>query len=451
MPRTWPAPADVEFCRGFWRRAAAKERREICSIEHNIAVLDLRMAQELLVMQAQLQHDDAAACTAAVEASRRRVGLHEVEWQDGKPRTACLSLRFCARDRSFESILGAATPDAAEFQEIWDDLAALHVVGNAEGALGKRGSSWEQAARHFFTLALAFMLERCRLAKGQPLAELRRVLQGPLPRTLRSWPAKKALAELRAAWAGMAPVERLQLTRITGSAVRFVQTCELAVRGWAVEQCRRRGLPEVGLLDDSLQALRLDCLAYEYVEGRLRGMHLKESFLAEAGCLDHLCGHSVRSVVDAEDLVQVALASSPQLVEVLPVLVLHGTGSTWADLARIVCTLVLHQALQNFAVRQQAAQRLAQASASAQLSEQQRRRQKAQRRGAKAKAAEADRAERARLAALLQRALPWPPRTWMRQRTFVAVEEGDELHELKMALRRRSASVEPACGDWWSE
>lgn len=329
--RSWPSPGELHYCSEVWRCSPPALRWELTGLQ-----------------------DETLACSLAERAcklgtllggyARRRCGLEEIELTGRsplRPAAAHLGARLCAAAGGFETLLSMAARD----EPIW--LAS----GLAEDVVGT-DASWEAFACRLFTHILASLLTRCRRKWALDLASLQRVLLGPFATPAgrrREWPSREAAARLRRDWATrLSPVERVRVTKLIGGPAWLAQACEVVVRCWAGNQRVRPAAEDPVMLDDALFAHHMDSIVYERGAraADLLSVSLQETFVATPGCLECIMCAAVGCRAEAQHLFALAGAATPALLQVTPVLFQGQVGATWGDLARVVFTLMLAQAME---------------------------------------------------------------------------------------------------------
>jgi hypothetical protein len=460
----WPPRSAVDRCFLVWSASTPAQRQELTSVEGDEAVLYLRVTDAVLTLKTQQACgcDDTEGRAAAVAAARAACCLQGAEYKMERPRRAALALAFCEQDASFEGLLACAAQDEAEADRILKSAASGRLA--MEG--GETTVSWGAHERDFFTLALAALVRRSVFSDAALLENLCSLLRRPAPRALRSWPSKKAFAELKDLWSQLAFRERVELTALGGGMIWFVQACDLAVALQVLRHCARAGSEEAvrSVLDRGRRAVRLDC-----VMGTEDRVLLADAFVAEPGCLEHLQRHALQQLDAKDALVRAASEATPQTIVSAQSLALSGAECFgWEDAARVVFTLILEALLQRCALlrrirsraqqhrQRQAEEEQAQAQAGARHRQEKKRRAAAAKAAAKvaktiaaeaeAEAAMADESEpesEARPSAPPPpplSPLSWAPVSWRLRATFVEVEE-DEDEQVARGRRWRACSA----------
>lgn len=342
----WPNSCDVNLCRHSWLEATPEERQLLCLVEGDLVILNLRLAEELL--STKLAHTTAVSAgdaPKAVALAKFKSGMSEVSWNvKEQPRTAMLSLRFCAEPEALDAMLMQCTGDYQEYLEI---MAGCYAKQNLVKLLQQRCCrGWEGLATTFFTVLLAQMVTRCRkrlTARGR-MDSVFRVLDEPAAAPkLRSWPSKRVLDEVRKSWALLAPAERVRACRLEGAAVWYIRACDLAIGTQALR--RANDLSAAAQYLSEHQRLRIDALLGLDCDSE-PVLTLHETFAAESGCLEHLLRHASHCLSERARLLAAAqdgdalLASAAQ-AERSPGERASPSAADWAGLVRVVSTLML--------------------------------------------------------------------------------------------------------------
>jgi hypothetical protein len=464
----WPSDTSVERCLLVWKASTPAQRQELTSVEGDDVVLYLRIVDAMLAQGAQqaCDRDDAAGRAAAVAAARASCGLEGgVEYSMQRPRSATLSLDFCARDGSFERLLARSVRSREEYGRV------LRATSSGRAPrLEEISGSWDEHARDVCTLALAAFVRRSAGRDEELLARLCPTLARPAPCARPTRPSPRGFGELKQLWDELSIPERAGLAALSGGMVFYAQACDLAVALQVLRHCACSG--EEATVNEVLargrRAVRLDCIG-----GGDEGAVLSEAFVADPGCLEHLQRHAVRRAEEKDRIVQLAAGATAQTVLAAQASMSGPWSFNWEDAARAVFTLMLEAALQRCGMLLRLRSRARQHGAEKEQ-EQEREKARAARRRRAAKAAAQAATKAATAVAVVQRfdesepeseeapgddapppppaaprppppppplsPLRWEPVPWSVRATFVAVQDDEEAPRCVRRLRSRSAA-----------
>ena len=342
-------------CREAWRKSSLEERRYLTSVACNAVVLYLRIADQML----------AARSKKAEEKERRaRFRLEGLEWSMEHPRLLLISTATCEADDTMDFVLGLCR-DEDECLELVQQAKCGRVGFDAEAAtlVSGRSSTWEEHARDFWTLVVHDITLHVEAAGSQPqaLRNVKMALAKPVPRSMRSWPSKKSFARLKESWERLDVDERVRMTALSPNEYWFIQACDVSLAGSTVLACKRSGLGlDVPVLKSLRERSRIIANLDVNVDSVVRVM-LNAEFVMDPRCLDELYKKSVQHVSDKAALVRMALCCRYDgLVEATSMALFTDSSCTWADVERVVATLVLECMFQRVELMTKAASFLTQ-------------------------------------------------------------------------------------------
>ena len=338
----WPHPDEIALCRGLWQESTPADRRQLCALRCGESVLYLRVCEAMLTMKGQ----------ADVQEERARYNLRGLTWKMQRPRELWLSLDVCDED-FFEGMLAMAARDLGERDEIRQHATSGRVGVDMDvyGMLSGRASTWKSYARDFYTLIVDALLQRApQKGKGAYAANIHAALTSPRATSLRSWPAKRAMAELREEWSGMSAEERVEMSALSRREYWFVQACDLSVMLRAVEGCDKEHAARAHAAARQERERFELCSSVEVSE--LEGvLHLSRAFVEKRDCLEQLLRRSVHHANEKTELARLALDADYEAAvtaqEDTPFFA--DPGATWKDVERVLATLLLEGLLQKAA------------------------------------------------------------------------------------------------------
>jgi hypothetical protein len=356
----WPAPGDVQNCRDAWRRASLDERRRLASIgglggsavkASNATVLYLHLTDQMLAERSAVAENNLGT-EAAARAAQRLEGL---VWHMDHPRCLQLGEAFCQADDSMDFALDHCVKTLEECLELVRHAKSGRIGFDVEAKvlITGRASTWAQHAQDCFTLMLYDILWHMDLAASQTrcLRYITEALAKPPPSTKRSWPSKKAFGDLKVFWASLNLEARIRMTLVHPSEYWFIQACDVAMSSRTLREFRGKSL-DLNLL--VLERLRREArlVASLQVSGAPHPqISLSEAYVLAPDCLDDLYKKAVWHASEKVELVRKALCGNYEdLFQEGSLAPLAKSTSTWADVERVVATLVLEGLLVRYAV-----------------------------------------------------------------------------------------------------
>lgn len=337
-------------CRDAWTKSSVEERRYLTSVACNAVVLYLRIADQMLA---------ARSKKAEEKEGRARFRLEGLEWGMEHPRLLLISTAVCEADDTMDFILGLCL-DEDECLELVQQAKCGRVGFDAESAtlVSGRSSTWEDHARDFWSLVVHDISLHMEAAGARPRAfgNVKAALAKPVSRSTRSWPNKKSFAQLKESWERLDVEERVRMTALSPNEYWFIQACDLSLASSTMLACKRSGLGlDLPVLKALRERSRIVASLDVNVDSVVRVM-LNAEFVMDPRCLDELYKKSVQHVTDKTELVRMALCCRYDgLVEATSSALVADSSCTWADVERVVATLVLECMLQRVELMTKAA------------------------------------------------------------------------------------------------
>lgn len=382
-------------------KSTVEERRFLTSVACNAVVLYLRIADQMLV---------ARSKKAEEKEGRARFRLEGLEWNMEHPRLLLISTAVCEADDTMDFVLGLCR-DEDECLELVQQAKCGRVGFDAEAAtlISGRSSTWEAHARDFWTLVVHDITLHVEAAGSHPqaLRNVKLALTKPVSCSTRSWPNKKSFARLKENWERLDVEERVRMTTLSPNEFWFIQACDVSLAGSTVMACKRSGLGlDLPVLKSLRERSRIIANLDVNVDSVVRVM-LNAEFVMDPRCLDELYKKSVQQISEKAALVRMALCCRYDGLVTSSALVAD-SSCTWADVERVVATLVLECMFQRVELMTKAASFLTQhhqkAVAKAQEAAQRRReKQKEKRQQVREMTSALEKAERDRELAELER------------------------------------------------
>jgi hypothetical protein len=334
---SWLNPCNLHLCREIWRRLSPERRQQVSSVDEGDVVLHFKVASALLKMSKEPKETTGAG--------GERWDLDHVTWHMTRPRTMQLSLEFCKEDDSLLTILQRA-------RTTYEDLMEIIVVINGDlprpNDPSARYSTWEALSRDVHTIFLAHVNMTCKKLQAADLHLLIEAMSiHRCEPTLRIWPSKKLVVDLRNHWASLTPTERCKASEVSGGAGWLVRACHMLVGCSMTRECLRNGIVGDGKLASAeYEKLRLDELLGADFFHDTRVLRLRESFAAEAGSFDHVLHSSVKSSRDCKLLEAISEEATYISVAIAELDIEGAETFTWKNVAKVAFTLILARFVQ---------------------------------------------------------------------------------------------------------
>ena len=313
-------------------------RRKLTALTGHTSVLYLNATDKLMAMR---------TGTAEEERARAEYRLGDLQWCLDRPRELLLSSEFCAADDSMDFMLSQCLQSLDEVLELVQQVKYGRIDFDMETSrlVSGRSETWEMHARDFWTVIVH---EICSHLEGEDAsrAHIMAALHKPVPSSKRSWPSKQAFLELKAYWEKLSPEARTDMTLLSSDEFWFVQACDIAIASSVVLSFKQKGLTidAQGLL----KQLRRQCKLTSSLETQfdpLPKISINAVFAAEPGCLDEIYKRAVWHSDEKSAILMMALFSRfEELCRGNGFLVADPT-CTWADMDRLVATLILEALL----------------------------------------------------------------------------------------------------------
>ena len=335
----WPLDCDLHLCQETWKLSTSKERQELSTVRGDEVVLYFKVAEAFLKSKTANLYKLPSERAAAILFAQRKSKMQHVIWDMTRPRSTMLSIDFCDTSVAFDTVFAKSSLD---FESFFRTLGACR-SGAPKGRAEEVCTTWEGFSRDFFAVMLSQMIGKCRKKRdGDLLLLLEAVLLVEVMPTLRLWPAKKNLVDLRKAWSSLNPTERIAACKIVGPSCWLVRASEMLAGTCMTKACLKSGIFQSGALSSS-----------EYEKLKLRGLEgsgcheesdfiqLTEEFAASSSSLEHILKHAVKTTGDKETLVSIASVASEASMAVAQTDLPLPLEVTWIHVARVTFTLVL--------------------------------------------------------------------------------------------------------------
>jgi len=332
-------------------KATAGERIEFTSLTCSAIVLYLRLAEQTLVSRSTKQEEKLA---------RRTFRLEGLGWIVTYPRLLLLGRDICRAEDGMDFMLSQCTGTLEECLSLVQQAKSGRVGVDLKlnVLMTGRSSSWAEHARDFCTLVIYDIISHMNggvASRLQCIRGLRVALTKPPLSTRRSWPAKKTFLEVKANWSQLNVGERIFMTTLSNSEYWFIQACDVAVATVTkVELSKQIFNVEEQLLEKLRERFKL-LASLDVRVAPVARIELTPEYVMNSSCLDELYKKSVWHTPEKERLVRTALCFRYEslFLKGVPAIVAH-SSSTWADVERVVATLLLECILQRYALVKEA-------------------------------------------------------------------------------------------------
>ena len=285
---------------------------------------------------------------AAEEAwGRAEYRLGGLKWRMELPRGLVLSTEVCAMDDGMDFMLGLCHESLADVIDLLQQVKSGRIGLDIETSqlLSGRSETWEQHARDFWTVVVHALLSH-REGDDALRARVQAALCSPPPSSKRSWPSKQAFAELRAHWETLPLEARINMTVLSSREFWFVQACDIAIASSVVSGFKKQELD----VDKNrlLEQLRRQCKISSSLDVQfdpLPKICINAEFAAEPGCLEEIHRRAVWHRNEKNAVLRAALFCNFEVLCRRSCFVVTDLSFTWADMDRLVATLILEALL----------------------------------------------------------------------------------------------------------
>lgn len=345
MIMDWPQAQDEARCRTVWKGASLEERRNLCCLQSDTAVLYLSSLRWLLMRQSEELGSEQHGEALHEDAQWKKMRLHDAEWRLTPPLLLRFSEGFCTQDDAVDFMIDKA----ADSMEDWLQILSQSARGVVQLTRDHLDEGLQRLAREVYTIMLACIIVhvkrydyRIRTSLGNVVTALKR----PREINLRSWPSKKAMGDLTATWATLSMNDRIKASGLAPAVYWFIQACDKVVSS-SLQYCyERKGL---GPCQEVLLAARerTELLSRLDVDVGCV-LRLSPELAGSPRCLSLLHRLSLKTAVEKEILLRIATGEGYQSVVLSDeTYVSKGGPRTWEDIERILATLFLAGLLQN--------------------------------------------------------------------------------------------------------
>jgi len=384
------------WCREFWRQCSPRQRRKLTTLSCSASILYLNVAEKLLTTR---------SSKAEAAAARKEFHLVDLEWRLEHPRRLLLGAELCRSDAGMDFIVSFCDQTLEEVLELVQQARSDRIDFDADTSrlVSGRSETWAAHARDFWAIVVHDLLAHLQ-EDTERLKLVNAVLTRPPPSSRRSWPPRQAFAELKAGWEKLAPEDRANMTVLSSSEFWLVQACDVAIASAVLLSLDRQGFAVDA--NDLVKALRRQCKVTSNLEVRfdpVPRLMLSAAFVAQPDCLDEVYKRAVWHGHEKAAILRTALCYRFEELCRSEENVAADPSCTWADMERLVATLILEALLfrqgmlgkaERFLEREQEAERRLLEAAAA---------QKQQKRQDKRQAARERRAAEAAALALAER------------------------------------------------
>ena len=351
----WPSRLEAQRCREAWVKSTKEERRELTTIRCNDMVLYMWIADQMLALRNSEPEDQNAF--REEKLARDAFRLHDLEWNmTRRPRLMRFGEAFYEADDAMDFMLAHCVDSLDDCQELLQQAKSGRVGFDAETntLLSGRSWAWPDHAKDFWTLVVSDILQHLDSAASYArcVRFVREALTKPPASAKRSWPSKKDFADLKEGWKTLDVEERIRMTAASSSEYWFVQACDVAMAAVTLSALRGTSL-EVNLLVLENLRMRAKLVAsIDVNELPVPRIMLNAEYVMDPDCLEDLYKKSVRHVTEKVALVRKALCCNWEELfknHRRPAVIASST-STWADVERVIATLILEVLLQRRAL-----------------------------------------------------------------------------------------------------
>jgi hypothetical protein len=304
-------------------------------------------------------YEIASERISAISLESMKCGLTHVSWETARPRSARMDLDFCADPKAIDFIFAKSARDFDSFCRAIGVSQSRIPGGGTEEA----STTWEGFRRDFFSVMLFQLITRCRKKRDGDLLLLLKAVEtvADLP-SMRLWPSKKRLLELRKQWSALSPKERVSACKVEGASCWLVRATGMLAATCMTKVCLKSGLFQRGSLDSAeYERLKLGSFEGSGCHDKVELLQMTEEFASSTGALDHLLKHAVKKLGDRDAIVSIALVASQASVSVAQTDLPVDLSIGWEHVARVTCTLSLASLERFFDARQRREAQLLQA------------------------------------------------------------------------------------------
>lgn len=327
-------------------KSSAEERRHFTSVTCKSVVLYMSMTEQILVARSSNEEEKQA---------RSRFRLDDLEWSQC-PWLMMISPAACKADDTMDFMLGLCVKTADECLELVQRVKSGNIGVNMETNIFvfDRYSTWDQHATDFWTLVvhdITLHLEALG-SYAQCIQNVRAALSKPPPSSTRSWPAKKTFAELKKTWERLGVEDRIRMTTLSSNEFWFVQACDTAVATETLAACKRRNLRiDIHVLVETFRKRSGIIASLNVIMDPIARIEMNANFVMNPRCLDEIYKKSARHTAEKIEVARLVLSGRYEdlFKDGAPKLAAD-SSSTWADVERVVATLVLECMLQKIAL-----------------------------------------------------------------------------------------------------
>lgn len=335
MSQPFPLDCDAALLRETWLAATPAERQELCIVDGDNELLHLKVEEALLKVELSKAYDSAAKRKDALAAEMRKHGLDQVEWTMQRPRSACMSLKFCNGPLNCDLIISRAHRDFEAF------LVSSTTRWHSRDATETR--TWEDLRKDLYTLIFVQAIGRCRRRRNGDLILLLHAVETlEASSTVRLWPSRRNLAAMRTVWTALTPEERIEACAVRSAARWVVRACEMMAGTCMTKVCLRTGVLRGGDLESAeYKRLRLNGVEGAACQSKHEAVQLTLEFASWAGALDHILKHAVKTSPDKETVTTIAALASQAAISVAQTDLSTELQIGWKHVARLTFTLIL--------------------------------------------------------------------------------------------------------------
>jgi hypothetical protein len=318
-----------------------------------------KVAEAFLKNKTSNLYESASERAAAIALETRKCGSTHILWETSRPRSAKMDLDFCSDPKNVDFIFSKSARDFDSFFR----AVGVSQSGLPRGGAEEASTTWEGFRKDFFAVMLSQLIVRCRKKRDGDLLLLLKAVEtvADLP-SVRLWPSKKRLAELRKAWSALSPKERRSACKVEGASCWLVRATEMLAGSCMTKACLKSGLFQRGSLDSAeYERLKLGSFEGSSCHDKVELLQITEEFASSTGALDHVLKHAAKKLGDRDTIVSIASVASEASVSVAQTDLHVDLGVGWKHVARLTCTLVLASFERFFEERQKKEDELLQA------------------------------------------------------------------------------------------
>ena len=328
----FPLECDAVLLRDTWLAASPAERQELCSLQDDDEVLQLKIKEALLKAKLGKAYEGAAERSVTLAAEMRKQGLDQVEWRMQRPRTTRLSLQFCTRPLNCDLIIARTHGNFDAFMQ-----SKTRRTKEEDDTM-----TWEDLRKDLYTLFFIHAIRRCRMQRKEELLFFLCTVE-VLEETsaVRLWPPRESLAAMRSLWCVLEPQKRIEACAVRGTACWAIRSFEMMAGSCMTKQCIRTGVLHSGALETAeFERLRLNGVEGAGCQQKNATVQLTLEFASWKGSLDHILNHAAKTRPDKDTIMRMAEVASQASVSVAQTDLLH-LQVGWKHVARLTFTLML--------------------------------------------------------------------------------------------------------------